>query len=223
MQNIVVMYNMRMDKLANNLTALRKTSGFTQNDISEKLYVSRQAVSKWERGESIPDVDTLVALSNMYNVTIDDLLKSDLTERPVMTETLSEQSFEEVKSIHKKQLKENMLFVAVSLLGAYSLICGIIQTACFEVENIWLIWFTLPVLPPLIFAVVFRHDIKKKWLMFFFDVPFVSGIIFELILIGGNVDGAWISFLLIPLYYAIAIAVAVGLDRTERQKKSKTE
>lgn len=212
-----------MEKLAENLVALRKSHGFTQNDISQKMFVSRQAVSKWERGETVPDLVSLSALSQLYGITLDDLVKKDLTQQPVFSENKQEPDFDEVKNVHKKQLIARMIFTAISLLGVYALICGIIQTACFIVEkNIWLIWFTLPIVPPLVFAAIFRHHIGKQWLMFFFNVPFASGLIFEAIVLCGNSDGAWISFLLIPVYYSIAAVFYIFLRRqTSTQPKPK--
>lgn len=107
---------------------------------------------------------------------------------------------------------------ALCLFAVYSLICGIIQTALINVSNkIWLIWFTLPVVPPIAFAVHFYHEITPRFIMFFLNVPFVSGIIFELILFAGNQDGAWIAFLLIPFYYAVAITVAVLYKKKEKK------
>lgn len=59
---------------AKKLTALRKYYSLSQEALAEKAGVSRQAVSKWERGEASPDTDNLVTLSRIYNVSLDDLL-----------------------------------------------------------------------------------------------------------------------------------------------------
>ncbi len=53
---------------------LRKTHGLTQDDMAEKVCVTRQAVSRWENGETIPNVDTLKTISKEFNVTIDSIL-----------------------------------------------------------------------------------------------------------------------------------------------------
>lgn len=57
-----------------NLKKLRKTARLTQEQVAEKLNVSRQSVAKWESGESLPDIDNCVMLARLYNVTIDDLV-----------------------------------------------------------------------------------------------------------------------------------------------------
>lgn len=60
----------------NNLKLFRKQNGFTQEQIAEKLGVSRQAVAKWERGESVPDIENVVALADIYEVTVDSLVRN---------------------------------------------------------------------------------------------------------------------------------------------------
>lgn len=58
------------------LKAYRKKNGYTQDEIAEKLGVSRQAVAKWERGESVPDIESVVSLAGIFGVTVDVLVKS---------------------------------------------------------------------------------------------------------------------------------------------------
>lgn len=59
---------------ANRLYELRKAKGYSQDELADLIGVSRQAVSKWERGESSPDTDNLIALAKLYGVSIDELL-----------------------------------------------------------------------------------------------------------------------------------------------------
>lgn len=60
--------------IAQRLAALRREHGLTQEQLAERIGVSRQAVSKWERTESSPDTDNLIALARLYGVTLDELL-----------------------------------------------------------------------------------------------------------------------------------------------------
>lgn len=60
-----------------NLAFLRNAHQFSQEDIAEKIGVSRQAVAKWENGETIPDLNNCIALASLYGVTIDDLIHHD--------------------------------------------------------------------------------------------------------------------------------------------------
>lgn len=57
-----------------NLKRLRKEHQYTQENVAEKINVSRQSIAKWENGESTPDIDTLIKLSKLYNVTLDNLI-----------------------------------------------------------------------------------------------------------------------------------------------------
>ena len=63
--------------LEKKLVRLRKKEGMSQADVSEKLKVSRQAVSRWEAGDSRPSTENLQALCRLYNVKLDDLLSDE--------------------------------------------------------------------------------------------------------------------------------------------------
>ena len=56
----------------------RKKKGISQEDLANALNVSRQAVSKWESSQSVPDMDKIVALSSYFNITTDYLLKDEI-------------------------------------------------------------------------------------------------------------------------------------------------
>lgn len=65
---------------ADKLIALRKKSGWSQEELAEKLGVTRQSVSKWEGAQSVPDIDKILQLSRLFGVTTDYLLKDELGE-----------------------------------------------------------------------------------------------------------------------------------------------
>jgi len=67
-------------EIANRLFELRKQKGLSQEELAEKIGVSRQAVSKWERAESAPDTDNLIVLAKLYEVSLDNLL---FTKEPI--------------------------------------------------------------------------------------------------------------------------------------------
>ncbi|GGI62446.1 helix-turn-helix transcriptional regulator [Limosilactobacillus caviae] len=64
-------------EFGNYIKEQRNNLGFTQAEIAEKLHVTRQTISNWEKGKSYPDLDTLVKISDIYKVSIDSLLKGD--------------------------------------------------------------------------------------------------------------------------------------------------
>ncbi len=68
---------------ANNFKLFRKKSGYTQEDIAEKLGVSRQAVAKWENGDTTPDIEFCIQLAELYGTTLDALVCQEfMSETP---------------------------------------------------------------------------------------------------------------------------------------------
>lgn len=81
-----------MMNLSNKIYEMRKAQGLSQEQLAEKLNVSRQSVSKWESGEAIPELERLLAMSKIFNVTTDYLLKeSEVDELTVRTQMLERQ------------------------------------------------------------------------------------------------------------------------------------
>ena len=64
---------------SSNLQFLRKQNGMTQEKLAQKLNVSRQAISKWESGETVPEVATLLQLAELFSCKLDDLLRQELS------------------------------------------------------------------------------------------------------------------------------------------------
>ncbi|SHO49205.1 helix-turn-helix domain-containing protein [Anaerocolumna xylanovorans] len=67
-------------KFADKLERLRKTRGLSQENIAEKCHVSRQAVSKWESGNSLPDIDNLIIIGRLFGVSLDYLVNDKIEE-----------------------------------------------------------------------------------------------------------------------------------------------
>lgn len=98
------------------LQFLRKSHNYTQDDLAKRLDISRQAVSKWETGTTIPDLEVLLKLSKLYDVTINDILEPKIQPQRIT-------DFEQISTIPEKELKEvlqqfdtNSLVIA--LMGA---------------------------------------------------------------------------------------------------------
>lgn len=68
------------NNIARNLSMLRKYHKYSQEEVAEKIGVSRQAVAKWETGESVPDILNCDALADFYNVNLEDLIHHDYDE-----------------------------------------------------------------------------------------------------------------------------------------------
>lgn len=78
--------------LANKITELRKKAGWSQEELADQLGVSRQAVSKWEGAQSVPDLDRVIAMSRVFGVSTDYLLKDELEgENPAPADLVGEE------------------------------------------------------------------------------------------------------------------------------------
>ena len=81
-------------EIADRLMKLRKKYGYSQEELANKLGLSRQAVSKWERAEASPDTDNLICLAKLYGISLDDLLKTNDDVETIVKEQVKEQNEE---------------------------------------------------------------------------------------------------------------------------------
>ncbi|MCR5348514.1 MAG: helix-turn-helix domain-containing protein [Bacilli bacterium] len=92
-------------EIANRLAELRKKSGLSQEQLAERLGLTRQAVSKWERAEASPDTDNLICLAKLYNVSLDDLLNTEQSVDDIIEDKRLEQEGKEQEK-QEEQAKE---------------------------------------------------------------------------------------------------------------------
>ena len=76
--------------LQEKIIKLRKKNGWSQEDLADKLYVTRQAVSKWESGQSLPDVEKIVHMSKLFGVTTDYLLNEEVEAENIIEESAAD-------------------------------------------------------------------------------------------------------------------------------------
>ena len=98
--------------IAENITKLRKKNGMTQIELAEKLNYSDKAVSKWERGESVPDIAVLKSIADMFGVTVDYLITSVSEDEPETTEFDAASAEEK----HKKKKRTRIMITGMSML-----------------------------------------------------------------------------------------------------------
>lgn len=92
-------------EIADRLIKLRKEKGLSQEELADRLGVSRQAVSKWERAAASPDTDNLITLAKLYGISLDELLRtSDDETSTFRQETVNNEDTKEELS-HKKEFK----------------------------------------------------------------------------------------------------------------------
>ena len=90
---------MNMNIISKYLRLLRKSNNYTQDDLAKELGISRQAVSKWETGTAIPDLEVLLKISKLYGITINDILEPKIQPQKIT-------DFEQISTISEKELKE---------------------------------------------------------------------------------------------------------------------
>lgn len=94
------------------LQLLRRTRGISQEKLAEEIGVSRQVISKWEEGDEIPDMHDLMALSDWFNVSLDELLRDRINPR-----TLQLLSFlEEVEENENDLIPNTILTIAMIMM-----------------------------------------------------------------------------------------------------------
>ena len=81
------------------LQLLRKKHNFTQDELAKRLDISRQAVSKWETGATVPDLEVLLKISKLYGLTINEILEPSIQAKRIS-------DFEQISIIPENELKE---------------------------------------------------------------------------------------------------------------------
>lgn len=132
------------DYIGMNISLHRKKQGLTQAGLAEKLNYSDKAVSKWERGESVPDVMTLVSISQVLGVRVDDLL-ADPNALPAQTGPVQQAMGHVLEKTLKRKADKRIILQLSSLL----------------------VWFVAL----FVYVVLSSLDIPNTWLAFFFAVP----------------------------------------------------
>lgn len=82
------------------LKSIRKKAGMSQEKLAEKIGVSRQAITKWETDSGIPDIDNMMALSELFNISLDELLSNEKTEKKqtdYLYESVTEYDIDNIK------------------------------------------------------------------------------------------------------------------------------
>lgn len=105
------------------LLTLRKARDLTQEELAEKLNVSRQSVSKWESGQAVPELDKIVAMSAVFDVTTDYLLKSsEIDDLSVKTEMLEKQQEQMLaREQRQRKVRECILYGIVIYLVLFAM------------------------------------------------------------------------------------------------------
>ncbi len=162
-------------RIGANIASYRKRSGLTQAGLAEKLNYSDKAVSKWERGESVPDVMTLVVLAELFQISVNDLLV-DPNELPRDQEpgTL-EKAMTQVseKALKRKANKNVILGLSTTLVWFVALLVFVILSSIDAMEPYsWLIFFYA--IPSNCIVLL---SLRSAWHDFRWNQALISGIV----------------------------------------------
>ena len=195
---------------ARNLIMLRKQQKLTQSELADKIHYSDKAVSKWERGESIPDVSVLKTIADMFGVTVDFLI----------TEHENAEIAEEQTSYAKKIKKRNRLiinFITIfSMLAVEAIVFGTLQMSgtVKSTLNNFLFCFVCP-LPALgLVEIIFSSLWAKKSARFIAVSAFVWSLFIEAFIIVYVATGKLAWYLIaIGLVAQIIVVLSFNLHR----------
>ncbi len=164
--------------IGRNIVAYRKHLRMTQADLAVRLNYSDKAVSKWERGESVPDVLTLVQLAEQFGVTVNDLI-ADPDALPEQTGAVQRAMGKAVEKTLKRKADKRIILNLSSLL----------------------VWFVAL----LIFVVLSMLDIPKSWIAFIYAVP--ADAIVLLSLLSAWKDFRWNKLLISAIMWGVLASV----------------
>ena len=195
---------------ANRLQQLRKANGYSQDVLAEKLGISRQAVSKWERAESSPSVDNLLDLARLYGITVDEMLNTDGDRVVIKTQNNTKKYIKgKLKSLISKandfgiypelarSLAKFPFFLVVTVL--YVVLCFVTKLW----HPLWIMFLALPIYYQ--FALACKGGNKKVFMLL---LPIPEIIVTVFLILGFAFDiwkYAWILFLILPIYYWIVL------------------
>lgn len=195
-------------EIANRLVKLRKQNNLSQEGLAEKLGISRQAVSKWERAEASPDTDNLILLARLYGISLDELLKTeDEIPRPdperLDGEKLSgSEEYTELESFGDSKSSDSGQEDYVHV-GFHHFPMWIVITVLYIIIGVmwnawhpgWLLFLFVPIWHSLVEAIY-----KKNPNCFAYPI-FVTLIYLSLGFFWFLWHPGWVVFLTIPLYY----------------------
>lgn len=134
-------------EVSEKILKLRKANNLTQEELAEKLDVSRQSISKWESGQTIPELEKLVVLSEVFQVTTDYLLKpSELDELSIKTEMLEKKQEELSRENEKRREKQYYILSCAGIYLVAAAIVMLVNRISMENDFLWNIFpgITLP-------------------------------------------------------------------------------
>lgn len=211
-------------ELSKKIIGLRKSNGLSQEDLAEKLDVSRQAISRWESGTAMPDANNILQLSKLFEVTTDYLLNDDYQ---------SDNDLPQVKEVQNNNLGQIMICLVT--LEAMVLLIQFVTTII--LQNV--LWGLLSFLPFVATIGGFEYTYQKKvssatekaeafrrkfykisaWLGLYFPIRFI--IRFAMRFYPRPFSTLILEILIFAIYIAVATCVNIIINKRELHKEQK--
>ena len=212
-------------KLGNRLAELRKEHGYSQEDLAEKLGVSRQAISKWECGEASPDTDNLIELARLYNTSLDELLeikkpeennndnkhvvvdlKDDEGNSVHVTLDGNDENHKDCCGEHKHCARKPKAWeIIIDSVTVFGVVISYILLGTFLDlwAQAWVLFLLIPIIPSILEAIICK-DMNK----FAYPVLMVFIYFFVCMWLGIEIwHPLWVIYITIPVYYTIGSAI----------------
>lgn len=180
---------------AQNLISLRKQMKLTQLELAEKINYSDKAVSKWERGESIPDVTVLMTIASLFGVTLDFLVTEHAEPEIVAEQT----SYAKAVKKRNRMLVAAITFFAIAALE--TVVFAILQSVFGGLGKNLLYCYVYPIPVAAIVAIVFTSLWARPSLRFWSVTLLIVSLILDAFLIPWQVAGTffpWVFLIIIP-------------------------
>ena len=207
-------------QIGTNIAAYRKREGLTQAGLGAKLNYSDKAVSKWERGESIPDVLTLVQITEQFGITVDDLLSDpDALPEDADPGKLEKAMTQVSEKALKRKANKNVILALSSTLVWFIALLTFVVISSFELPNSWIAFlYAIPV------NAIVLLSLRSAWRDFRWNRWLISGIVWGFLL---SIHVSLVIFLdfnmwriyLLGIPGEIAISLWFRLFRTSKEEK----
>lgn len=197
--------------LGNKLYELRRQAGLSQEEFANKIGVSRQAVSKWERGEALPDTDNLITIARMYKISLDELIANEVDQSTDDTEQKNCEDDDEEKIYYSydgntADKKRRVLRVLHALPYPIIVTIAFLLWGFFAKDaSGWSVGWTLFITIPVYYSVI--DCFRTKRLSNFCYPVFIAFLYCLFGMLWGLWHPLWIMFITIPVYYVIADAI----------------
>lgn len=195
---------------AKNLIHYRKTLGLTQLDLAERLNYSDKAISKWERGESLPDVITLQEIAIIFGLTIDKLISEHTYNR-------------DIPELHVEEIHQRTIFnlKLASLSGSgvllVAIICFVVLTLMYPTRDYtWIIFiYAIPFVTTSF--LLFSIFSKRKSLILLF-AEFLSISISLILFLTISIPNTWLFFLIpIPIFFILYFSLSLTSVKSKKK------